>query len=238
MKSIMDYYNIYCDESCHLKSDKSSKIMGIAGLVCPNNKVKEVRDEINEIKKKYNISKNIELKWTKISSSKKQAYLDIVNLFFRKKYLHFRIVLVDKTAVYDQNDEFYYKICYLLLSALVKSKSSYNIYLDKKDTLGGERVNVLRKCLKHIKKDYDAKLTKIKNVQNIQSHEVAIMQMLDILLGAVVYYKRGLKGVLAKMDIIKFIKQETGLTLDKTTPLYEQKFNILYFKSSELNEKM
>lgn len=232
--------NIYCDESCHLQNDKSSNIMGIAGLVCPKNKYNEIKDEINRIKEKHGISKNTELKWTKISSKKKLAYLELAELFFNKEYLKFRIVLVDKERVQEGTNfnEFYYKICYLLLTRLLEPNALNNIYLDKKDTQGNVRINILHRCLDKIRNEYDANTIKINNVQNIQSHEVAMMQILDILLGATVYHSRKINGVQAKKEIIEFIKKKTGLTLDKTTPLSQHKFNILYFKSDVRNEEM
>lgn len=232
--------NIYCDESCHLQKDQSSNIMGIAGLVCPKNKYNEIKDEINRIKEKHNITSKTELKWTKLSRQKKLLYLELVELFFNKEYLKFRIVLIDKKKVLDGTnfDEFYYKLCYLLLTRLVEPNAINNIYLDKKDTQGNLRINILHRCLDKIKNIYDANTIKIKNVQNIQSHEVSIMQILDILLGSMVYHARKLNKMQAKIDIIDFIKKKTGLTLDKTTPLSQHKFNILYFKSDETHEEV
>lgn len=234
-----DILNIYCDESCHLIEHKYSDIMGIAGLVCPKNKYNEVKDEINRIKEKHGLTKKIELKWTKISNKQRLAYLELVELFFNKDYLKFRIVLINKNALRKEpDDNFYYKICYLLLTRLVESNTLNNVYLDKKDTLGTARINILHECLNNMKKEYDANTIKINNMQNIQSHEVPLMQILDILLGAMVYHARKLKGMKAKLEIINFIKRRTGLTLDKSTPLSQHKFNILYFKSDISNEEM
>jgi len=235
----MEIINIYCDESCHLLHDKESNIMAIAGLICPKNKYKEVRDEINRIKLKHKISKNIEMKWTKISESKKLAYLELIELFFEKEYLEFRIVLIDKRTLDDTSNfnTFYYKMCYLLLKYMMKPNTINNIYLDKKDTRGFERIEILHKCLSEIRDKYDMHSIKTRNVQNIQSHDVALMQINDILMGAMVYFNRNLDKVKAKLDIIDFIKDKAGLSLEKTTPLSQHKFNIFYFKKDK-NEEM
>lgn len=231
--------NIYCDESCHLVYDSSSKMMGIAGIVCPKTKLKEITHKINEIKLQHKISSKTELKWTKISNRTQQLYLDLVKLFFDTKYLKFRIVVVDKSKIKNQDDDFYGKICYLLLTNLVNMHAINSIYLDKKDTRGGNRVKILHSCLRKLKREYDYGSAKIKNVQNIQSHEVALMQILDIMLGAVIYNARGLSKMKAKMAVVELIKHQTGLTLTKKTLKTEHKFNVLFFKSDgEENETM
>lgn len=232
--------NIYCDESCHLKADNQSNIMAIAGLLCPKEHLNEITHEINRIKEKHGISKKTELKWTKISSYKKLAFQELAEMFFNKDYLQFRVVLIDKSELTSDTkyDEFYNKMCYLLLKYMLRPYSLHNLYLDKKDTKGRERVKILHQCLQRIKDYYDVETIKVKNVQTIQSHEVALMQVLDILMGAMVYNARKLNKVTAKLDIINYIKSKTGLSLEKTTPLSQHKFNILYFKKDMTNEEV
>ena len=233
-------FNIYCDESCHLINDKDSNIMAISGLMCPKDKYDEVKNEINRIKSKYNISKNTELKWTKISTRTRLLFLDLVELFFQKQYLEFRIVIINKNQLTDTDDfdQFYDKMCYLLLRYMLPSYSMVNIYLDKKDTKGYHRIKVLKNCLERIRTNYDINTTKINNLQNVHSNEIPIMELTDILMGAMVYFARGLNKVSAKNDIIDYIKQETGLSLTKTTPLTNHKFNILYFKSEYMRNEV
>ena len=57
-------YNVYCDESCHLISN-DSKYMLIGAVYCPKHKVKKVNKYIEYLKKNYNLSDKIELKWNK-----------------------------------------------------------------------------------------------------------------------------------------------------------------------------
>ena len=75
-------YNFYCDESLHLPND-GSKIMVLGGIWCPKNKVKSINRDIRDIKRKHNI--HHEMKWVKVSESKKDAYLDLVQYFFELK---------------------------------------------------------------------------------------------------------------------------------------------------------
>ena len=66
-------YNVYCDESCHLEHDKS-KAMSLGAVWCPQNKLREINQRIKEIKARNGISPSTELKWTKVSPAKVQAY--------------------------------------------------------------------------------------------------------------------------------------------------------------------
>lgn len=212
--------------------------MAIAGLICPKDKIKEVTEDIRRIKEKHGISINSEIKWTKISTAKRLLYLDLVELFFSREFLEFRIVLIKKDSLKDKThfDEFYNKMCYLLLRYMMRPYTINYIYLDKKDTRGYERINILRDCLDKIRDRYDMKSNYVKNIQNVQSREVEIMQILDILIGAMVYHARGLNKVTAKVEIIDYIKDKTGLSLEKNTPLSNHKFNILYYKPGSNEE--
>lgn len=235
----METINIYCDESCHILNSNYSNIMAMAALICPKSKYKEVTNEIKEIKLKHNISVTSEMKWTKISSAKESAYLDLVKLFFKKKYLEFRIILINKDELKKSTNynTFYYKMCYLLIKYMMRPQTINNIYLDKKDTLGYQRISILHDCLDKVKDHYDMDTIKVNNIQNIQSHEVQLMQITDILMGAVVYDARKLNKVTAKTNIINFIKDKAGLSFEKTTPLSQHKFNILKFRPG-INEEM
>ena len=66
-------YNVYCDESCHLKSNISNYML-IGAIYCPKSKVKKINDYIKHLKENYNISNNIELKWNKVDWKTEKLY--------------------------------------------------------------------------------------------------------------------------------------------------------------------
>ena len=76
--------NIYCDESCHLEND-DSKIMVIGGIICPNENRKQIYTEIRQLKVKHNIKPHTEIKWTKVSNSRKSFYKELLEYFFYNK---------------------------------------------------------------------------------------------------------------------------------------------------------
>ena len=77
----------------------------------------------------------------KVSKSKREFYIDLVNWFFAKASLHFRaIIILNKSKLNhkyfnkDSHDTFYYKMYFSLLNKLLSPENKYNIYLDIKDT--------------------------------------------------------------------------------------------------------
>lgn len=233
-------YNFYCDESLHLPND-GSKIMVLGGIWCPKNKVKSINRDIRDIKRKHNI--HHEMKWVKVSESKKDAYLDLVQYFFECNDLHFRVLVVDNKdklnhELFKQShDEWYFKMYFRMIKTILDPVDIYNIYLDIKDTRSKTKIQKLRNVLENSR--YDFSKTMIKNMQVIRSDEVEIMQLVDILIGALAYFSRNMSAVKAKNEIIEYIKEKSGYTLKKNTLYRESKFNIFHLQLEEgKNERM
>lgn len=227
-------FNIYCDESCHLPNDGNS-VMVLGGVWCPKNKTRKINDDIRNIKRKYNIG--TEMKWVKISEAKKQAYFDLIEYFFKQDDLHFRVLVVDNKnainhAIYHQtHDDWYYKMYFNMIKVILNPSDTYNIYLDIKDTKSKTKIRKLQEVLSNNMYDFSGQV--IANMQVIRSHEVEIMQITDILIGAVAYVSRNLNGVIAKNEVIDLIRKRSGYSLSKNTLLRENKLNVFHLQLSE-----
>ena len=107
-------YNIYCDESCHLEHDRQ-KAMVLGGIWCPYDNRKKISRELRALKRKYRLSPKFEIKWNKVSPSRIDFYLALVDFFFDNPDLHFRAFIIpDKSELQHEafcqtHDEFYYK---------------------------------------------------------------------------------------------------------------------------------
>ena len=228
-------YNIYCDESCHLVSN-DSKYMLIGAVYCPKNKVKKINEYIEHLKENYNISNKIELKWNKIDKKTEKLYLDIINYFFNNDDLKFRVIVIDKTKLdhekYNQTEnEFYHKAYYEMLKYIIIPGNSYNIYPDIKDTNSYYYHQVMLDYLRI--KMQDTNKRTIKKVQPIRSYEAPILQINDILIGALSYHYRNLSKNSVKLNIISEIKKLYQNDLNETSYCSNTKFNIFIWRSRD-----
>jgi hypothetical protein len=228
-------FNIYCDESCHLEND-GINVMTLGAIWCPKDSVIEISKDIKDIKEKHGISRYAEIKWTKVSDSKLDFYLELVDYFFERNDMHFRVLIIpDKSSLqHDKfghtHDEFYYKMYFNLLKVIWQKDSNYYVYLDIKDTNGNNKVKKLHKVLCNQK--YDYKYEVISKIQQVRSHEVVVLQITDLLIGAVTYENRGLKSSTAKLKVIERIKERSGFCLKESTFCSETKFNVFRWVSN------
>ncbi len=228
-------YNVYCDESCHLISN-DSKYMLIGAVYCPKFKVKKVNEYIEHLKENYNLSNKIELKWNKIDKKTEKLYLDIINYFFNNDDLKFRVIVIDKTKLnhekYKQTEnDFYHKAYYEMLRYIITPGNSYNIYPDIKDTNSYYYHQVMLGYLRIKMSDTNKKT--IRKVQPIRSYEAPILQINDILIGALSYYYRKLSGNYVKLNIVREIKKLYQNNLDTSSYYNNTKFNIFIWKSRD-----
>lgn len=228
-------YNIYCDESCHLASNKSDYML-IGAVYCPKFKVKKINEYIKHLKENYNLSRNIELKWNKVDKKTEKLYLDIINYFFNNDDLKFRVIVIDKNKLnhekYNQTEnDFYHKAYYNMLKYIINPEHSYNIYPDIKDTNSYYYHQVMLSYLR--KKISDTNKKTIKKVQPIRSYESSILQINDILIGALSYHYRKLRNNRVKLNIISEIQKLYKNDFDITSYCSNTKFNIFIWRSRD-----
>lgn len=234
----MSNYNIYCDESCHLENDHQ-QVMVLGAVWCPTEKVRDICKEIRAIKAEHQLSPKFEIKWTKVSIAKIDFYTHLINYFFDNDDLHFRgLVIPDKSLldheVYNQNhDSWYYKMYFDLLKIIITPDDCFFIYLDIKDTHGAKKIRKLHDVLCNNQLDFERAI--IQRLQLVRSHEIEILQLTDLLIGAIGYLNRGLKSNEGKTRLIDLIKEKSGYSLTKTTLVSEEKFNLFVWKAGRLD---
>ena len=235
--------NIYCDESCHLQNEQEKR-MFVSCIYCPKDLVSKISNDIRQLKQKHKIWKYAEIKWTKISKSRQDFYLELLNYFLSEPNLHFRtIIIADKTKlnheIFGQNhNTWYYKMIYQLVEYVIAQKIDkhkknrddyeYNIFADKKENSSQARraLLVTKDCLQtHFAKPF--------LFHNIASHQSEIMQLNDFFLCAVAYFNRGLyknkNAISTKKLIIDVLIKELNISLNKKN--YNDKFNILVWEA-------
>jgi len=120
---------------------------------------------------------------------------------------------------------------YYLLRNLINPRCSYNIFIDIKDTKGAEKRKKLFDILNKISSEINySKNLIVKNLQAIRSEEVELLQLTDLIMGAVCYANRNLDTNKGKVKIIKTLKDLTGYPLTESTFPNESKFNLFKIK--------
>lgn len=228
--------NIYCDESCHLEHDQATAMV-LGAVWCPAEQVRSIHIRLRDLKRSFGLGDGFEMKWTKISPAKLEFYKAAMDLFYQTDSLHFRALVIPnksilKHQVHGQtHDEWYYKMYFLMLETLIQPGATHNIFLDYKDTQGAARAHKLHQVL--CNSIYDFNHAVVESLAIVASREVGLIQMADLLVGAVGYANRGEQGSPAKLALVEQMRRCSGYTLTQTTLLKEAKTNIFIWRPKE-----
>ena len=231
----MKRVNIYCDESGHLERDQIP-VMVLGAVWQDGDKARSVAERIREIKAEHGLNPFSEVKWGKVSERSLPVYRALVDYFFDDDDLHFRAVVVpDKSKLEHErfnqdHDEFYYKTYFTLLKSLVHPAAQNFVYLDIKDTQGGEKTRKLHDVLAHSRFDFDRRI--IRAIEQVRSEHVEQVQLADVLIGAVSYANRQLQSSAHKLALVERMRRKSGHSLTRSTLLREPKVNLLVWAAS------
>lgn len=219
-------YEIYCDESCieAIFNKNAHKYAVIGGIWIPAEKRQELKNSITEIKKKFSFLG--EAKWNKIAPSNVEMYKAFVTLFFQNNSIRFRSICIKAEEINHNtfnngNGELgFYKFYFQLVHNWLIGNNEYSLFLDHKINGNRNRVNDLRKILQK------STTAQIQNAQALPSEESVLIQLADILTGAVAASMNNeLRIGSAKDAVAKEISQNIHHAIQATLPS-EHKFNV------------
>jgi hypothetical protein len=221
-------FEVYCDEAnpdVFTSQAPRARHLMIGSLWIPSELRDELKSQILALRQRHQTWG--EIKWTKVSPSKLDFYMELVDLFVGYgNNVRFRCIAVDREqvnlALHDNDGELgFYKFYYQLLHHWILDFNQYQIYCDAKCNRDLERLPVLGTCLSR------ANLTSsIERVQSLPSREVVLIQLCDLLLGAASSrINRTLGQNTAKASLVHHLESALGNAL-RPTPKAEEKFNI------------
>jgi hypothetical protein len=221
-------FEVYCDEANPdlLTSAKPRvRYLMIGSLWLPSELRGQLKDQILELRERHQAWG--EIKWSKVSPNRQHFYLDLIDLFISHgQELRFRCIAVDRTQVnlsLHQNDSElgFYKFYYQLLHHWIWDFNSYRIFCDIKSNRDPKRLNDLIRCL-----SYSNLSSKVDSIQSLSSHEVVLIQLCDVLLGAAGSRVNGtLHQGTSKDRLVQRLEARLGHSLGPTRR-GEEKFNI------------
>ena len=218
----------YGDESRHLSQDHSP-VMLMGGLTCPAEHVHKAHVQLAALWAAHDLPKGFEAKWTKVSPGKLSFYLALVDWFFSFEHVAVRaLVLPNKQTFFAKlpsaaQDAAYYRLYYYLLHGALEQDVQLKVFMDIKDTRGGLKVRHLREMLQ----DDAGDAQMVKHVQQVRSDEVRLLQVLDLMLGAMGYARLPEQNSAAKKAVIARIEHHLqGQSLALDTPYGSSKISI------------
>lgn len=222
-------YNVYCDESRHT-SDPSDRYMVIGAVSIPREQKRAVVAQIHKLRAIH--ATQGEFGWKRLSPNKASFYWAVLDLFLGSPDLQFRCVVADRQALddetYNAGDQElgFYKLYYQMLVHWLSPQCKYSIYLDLQITREKGRFATLRDILRR-------RLTgraQVVSLEPAESSELELMQLADLLIGAVGYAWNERDASPVKVDFVEAVAAGLGRrTLAVSTVPAESKFNVFSF---------
>ena len=230
----MDKYeiNVYADESCYLEHD-NVEFMVLGCVYCLEKDKNYISKKIKDIKKKYGVKSTTEIKWTKVSTSKIKMYKELIDLLYNENIAFRGWIAHDKMSLdhelfHQTYDDWYYKMYYFLFNYIIsEGLVNYNIFLDIKDTRSYMKNLKLKNILTHYG------FYNVNKVQSVRSDEVQLIQLTDLVIGAISYKLRNLKTSGAKLELVNYIENKFNVSLFENSQKNNKKFNIFHWRSQK-----
>ncbi len=222
---------VYCDESRHDGGLQNSH-MAIGSLWMPRDQKAAISKAFRE--KCDAVGLRGEVKWSKVSRQKLEAYESLVDFFFRQEALKFRAIVVDQrkldlTRFHGADRELgFYKFYYEMLHPWMEEGNEYLVLLDFIQNKEARRFTELRKVLEN-------KLMGrawIRDLTVIDSHRTPLGQLVDLLTGAVAAAWCGsLPADSPKRDFLKYLEQHRGSPITRESPsAAKEKLNLFHIR--------
>ena len=232
----MKNINIYCDESRHTSGGDDFMVIG--AISCDRELKRELVHKVHLLQEKHKVQG--EFGWKKLSPSRKEFYLELIQLFMENP-LFFKCIVVDKRELnherYNNGDKElgFYKLYYQMLTGLLESDQQYHIYVDWQVNQKEKRFSDLKFYLENKKIQ-----AIISCLEPISSETQPFIQLADLFMGAVGYQYNGRKESSVKVEFCSQLAESLhGLNskyfrygkLDTFTGQNEKKINIFKWRA-------
>lgn len=222
-------FEVYCDETLpdlFTSAHPRAQFLMIGSLWLPADIREDIKRRINDLRQRHNV--HGEIKWRKISPSKQDFYIDLVDLFMSFGLdLRFRCIAVDRDDVnmnlHNGDAELgFYKFYYQVLHHWILDNNKYRVFCDLKRNRDRDRLATLKRVLGH-----GNHTSIIRDVQSLPSSEVVFLQLCDVLLGAASSRMNDRQNMgAAKAAVVEHLERRLNRARLGPTSRAENKFNI------------
>lgn len=207
----------------------------------PRANIQHILTNMAAYRKKFNMTK--ELKWTKITDAKLCEYRHLVEYFFAMNNVnacHFHSIIFDnhkwRHNKYNNSDrdiglsKLYYQVLHHKFCKVCGPHGSLFVRIDRRNT--STSLEDLRRMLNNAAaRDHGINTTPFKVIEPADSKECDILQLNDVVLGAVCAARNGRhlleSGRASKREIAGLVLEKSGLSsFEKDTPNSMSRFTI------------
>lgn len=220
---------VYCDESqtdILCTKNSSAEYLVIGSLWLERGTRDTLKQAIHALRDKHHIGP--EFKWSKLSPSRQAFYTELLGWFIGLGLeLRYRCIVVPKKDVdlvkfhHSDAELGFYKFYYQMLHHWIDDFNTYQVFCDYKRDRKSDRLEELKNCLCR------TNLTaEIKSLQWVRSEESVMIQLVDVLTGAVsARLNNTLHAGTAKSVFVTELERRLGREMAHTRA-GEKKFNI------------
>lgn len=183
--------------------------MLIGGLWVPWESELAARAALLEVRAKHQL--RAEMKWTKVSRKMLPAYMDFVGVFFEHCILRFKCIVLDthildyKTYHGGDRELGFYKFYFQLISRNLDYRCQYWLYTDELHNRKSNRLDTLKITVNRWWRKYRADEDPLRHVEPRRSHSDDLIQLTDVMLGAIAYAWNEEAGSPPKVALVKGI---------------------------------
>lgn len=218
---------------------------GFGSLWMPWERRGDFQEAVREIRKRHRMPDAFEIKWSNLDGHVRRAVaLDLIDWFFRRPWLSFHCVVVQKATVdktlhggsYDLARRKHFVM--LLTRKMVRCAAAhadrtntFRVWVDpiaSSYKKADEAAHVI--AARELRQLFDEERAQVENLQVHDSRETPSIQLCDLLLGAVMDAWQGKATKAEKVDVAHHIAERLGWPdLRADTYPGERKFNIWHF---------
>lgn len=205
-------FSIFCDESWRMTGG-GNWFVALGATVCDTACVRSYAGSARRLKARHGFRAGFETGWTKISPAKAVFYRETIDMFLHRDNLRF-VGLIGASGRNPEEDErdprrgSREELDRRLLGAVLQGPHRYRIYTGVTDTRGGARLRRLRETVDALPPG--AGRPRVERVQQIRAGESELLQLTDLLTGALAYANRGLGGNAGKAAIVARLRERFG----------------------------
>lgn len=202
-------FSVFCDESWRTTRG-GGRFVALGAAVCDTACVRSYAESARRLKVRHGFPAGFEVKWAKISPAKAIFYRDTIDMFLHRDSLRFVGLLGESEPNPDEDGRVprhrsREELDRGFLGAVLRGPHRYRVYTGVADTRGGARLRRLRDTIDALPPGEGR--PRVERIQQVRARESELLQLADLLTGALAYANRGSGDNAGKAAIVARLRE-------------------------------